>query len=417
MPRRRIPFSSTPLTRAALTLLMGFLACFFPSPIHAENDGGSLEEPLQGFIYLEAFETRKEFLLNADAIRNLAPENADAPLDDTRRGTLINAFRTLLDKGCKVSTDGEPIQFEPDRVDFVVMDPEMGPQPDTRNPIPQDEAILAAVFAAPANGFPKEIKIEWSLFPNQENPVPVLAEAMSAGTQRLMTTKTLSFTPENPSQTWIVPELEAAPELLEVPPPTLAKNSSSWPLAAGIALIGIVLAAVTRSSRVKDKTTFLTAAVLALLLAAGISYRAFNHQNLARLNDEESAALVETLLKNVYHALAFRDESTTFETLSKSLDGPILEELYLDIRRSLYLEEKGGPRTKVLKITLIDCVAQPTSDRDGIKARAAWTSIGSVSHWGHLHARRNQYLGDLVIEPIDDTWKITQVNLLKETRL
>ena len=59
--------------------------------------------------------------------------------------------------------------------------------------------------------------------------------------------------------------------------------------------------------------------------------------------DEEGAALVENLLKNIYHAFAFRDESTIFDTLAVSVEGPLLEELYLEAVRDAK-EEEGGAR-------------------------------------------------------------------------
>ena len=42
---------------------------------------------------------------------------------------------------------------------------------------------------------------------------------------------------------------------------------------------------------------------------------------------------------------------------------------------------------------------------------------GSVGHWGHVHQRRNRYRADLSVAPRDGAWKITELEILEESRL
>ena len=84
---------------------------------------------------------------------------------------------------------------------------------------------------------------------------------------------------------------------------------------------------------------------------------------------------------NVYHGFAFRDESTTFDTLALSVDGPLLEELYLDIRRGLEIEAAGGPRVKVLRVSLVDCAIEGPASGGPWRATVTWifrTPAGST---------------------------------------
>ena len=104
-----------------------------------------------------------------------------------------------------------------------------------------------------------------------------------------------------------------------------------------------------------------------------------------------------------------------FDTLARSVDGPLLETLYLDIRRGLELEDAGGPRVRVLRVSLVDC-AVLQADEAGVRARVVWVSAGDVSHWGHTHRRRNQYRGELLIRTLDGRWKVTDVEILAEER-
>ena len=53
----------------------------------------------------------------------------------------------------------------------------------------------------------------------------------------------------------------------------------------------------------------------------------------------------------------------------------------------------------------------------GFRIRCQWITAGDVSHWGHLHQRRNRYEADFVVQPIDEAWKITETELVNEQRL
>ena len=53
----------------------------------------------------------------------------------------------------------------------------------------------------------------------------------------------------------------------------------------------------------------------------------------------------------------------------------------------------------------------------GILFQAKWTAIGTVGHWGHIHTRENQYEANITVEPVEDAWKINDLELLEEKRI
>ena len=53
----------------------------------------------------------------------------------------------------------------------------------------------------------------------------------------------------------------------------------------------------------------------------------------------------------------------------------------------------------------------------GFRATCTWNVAASVGHWGHIHQRRNQYIAELTVEPVDGVWKITRLELIEEQRL
>jgi hypothetical protein len=46
-----------------------------------------------------------------------------------------------------------------------------------------------------------------------------------------------------------------------------------------------------------------------------------------------------------------------------------------------------------------------------------WTAFGTVGHWGHVHARKNQYEANITIQPIEGAWKIVGLELVEEKRI
>ena len=57
------------------------------------------------------------------------------------------------------------------------------------------------------------------------------------------------------------------------------------------------------------------------------------------------------------------------------------------------------------------------SEGRGFRALSTWNVAASVGHWGHIHQRRNQYIAELTVEPVDGVWKITSLELIEENRL
>jgi hypothetical protein len=139
-----------------------------------------------------------------------------------------------------------------------------------------------------------------------------------------------------------------------------------------------------------------------------------------QLQDSASRVLVAGLLTNVYRAFDFREESDIYDVLERSvegeLEGELLREVYLEMRRGLILASQGGASARVKDVELTDLQTSP-ADEGGIQARATWQVRAAVGHWGHIHERRNEYQANLQLQPIDGAWKLVNVEILDEVRL
>jgi len=134
-----------------------------------------------------------------------------------------------------------------------------------------------------------------------------------------------------------------------------------------------------------------------------------------KLEKNEAKALLHTLLGNVYRSFVFKDESAIYDALAKSVDGDLLSDTYLQVKRSLELKNQGGAEASVDTLAIGDLKLSELDE--GYAIDATWDVNGSVGHWGHIHTRSNRYNAEFVIEPVDDVWKIKKMKVYNEERI
>ncbi len=127
-------------------------------------------------------------------------------------------------------------------------------------------------------------------------------------------------------------------------------------------------------------------------------------------NIKETDAIFSQLHKNVFRAFDYRDKEQVYDALSKSVAGPQLQELYLDVRNSLRVQEKGGAMARIQEVNLLKGQQTPRSKNSsnaGFGYNSQWNLVGTIEHFGHIHERTTFYQADFDIELIEDSWKIT----------
>ena len=157
-------------------------------------------------------------------------------------------------------------------------------------------------------------------------------------------------------------------------------------------------------------------AALAASLAVLAGVLAFVEGGAVALSDELAGEVVEGVLHNIYRAFDYRQEEKVYDVLGRSVDGDLLEEIYLETRRGLELTNQGGTRARVKEIELTAISASAGQD-GAFVARASWNVFGSVGHWGHIHSRSNRYEAELEIAPSEGVWKLSSLEILEEERL
>jgi hypothetical protein len=287
---------------------------------------------------------------------------------------------------------------------------------------------------------PTSVGIVWLMYPPDElstvTPLPPLAIAAELTAQGLRSQ--LEFRQAEPEFVWRALPGGASSRLLAVPTPVEVE-----PLRlSGLTALALVVAAWSAISALRKRragapaarATVVAVASLALapfLWRVPIATVAVGSSATGLPSSDEAAAIFRPLHENLYRAFDFTDESAIYDALAKSVDGPLLEEIYLAIHRSLVMQEEGGALSRVRAVRELDVsvedigmVGAPNltpggADESvpGFRVVCRYQVDGRVTHWGHSHDRTNEYRTRYLVVARDGRWHIAQSEVLAQARV
>jgi len=361
--------------------------------------------PMAGFIYVEPYEVRKEIIVRPKDIQryvDLGLEGRDTipvELQPELRRKIIE----FLSQHHPMTIDGAPAEPSMVRADFLERSLRTSRVIDPPEELNVNAAIMGVKFIYPHEGFADSATMVWDLFDERTQSVPASAVDPTGPMPQLLDPEFNVLKWQNFIRIPVMPELAE----VRAPPNRFSYwlQYGRWILAA---LALLLLARVARALTPMNSGI----AVIAVALAA----LGWWQGGKARLDDAASHAVVQGLLTNVYRAFDFRAESDIYDVLARSVDGDLLREVYLEMRRGLVLANQGGASARVKSVELTELDATPAGDQ-GISARTTWQIRAAVGHWGHIHERRNEYQANLELRPVDGAWKLVGVEILDEVRL
>ena len=367
--------------------------------------------PIQSFLAVEPFEVRHEVMLRVGELTDLLGLDPRATLDVSMQPDVADRLANLVLTGARVVVDGANPEPLLRRADFMAVDPTGAlPRP---NPVPEPVlgAVIGVVVAYPTDGMPETVSLQWDSIPPAAGIVPATVIDPEAVASVLLS-------PSEPSFIWVnellddpVPTVEAVEvEPVRVPLPLL-----SLPL---FALAALLLFAGLRGRR-RELSFAASRVVLALAFVVGpVVQTAVAVPGLAGRAPSERQArrILSGLLPNIYRALEFRDEATIYDRLAVTVTGETLSDVYIEQRRALEIEERGGAQARVEAVEVLEAT-DIRSGEAGFDVRAVWTVGGMVTHFGHRHFRQNRYDARLGIVPVDGVWKIGSIEVLEQERV
>jgi hypothetical protein len=133
----------------------------------------------------------------------------------------------------------------------------------------------------------------------------------------------------------------------------------------------------------------------------------------------EARRVATRVLSDTYHAFNLTDEDRLYDTLSETVMGDLVDEIYLDSRRRLTAGTREGTQVTVREVGVLE-IGEPlggSATDQGVSYDCRWKVVARMQHLQHVHHRHNIYTGVLTLRPEDGRWKISGVELQSEDRV
>lgn len=370
--------------------------------------------PRMTFLYADPHEVRHEALVRVrDAMALVGWEADGATLDAEGARALGDLTAAELGRRTPMTIDAAEVKADFDRAAFMRIGLRGLEFLQPGEPINIKSDILGLIWSVPTDGLPKQATLEWTWF-DARTP-EVAGYAVDAAGPFVF-----PLVPEDSVVTWTnhfktnpYPEVTAVAVIRDGAHPTIMI------VLCAIAALGLGFAALQMlRGGAGDRRIALIGAGLAVV--AVVTLPVVLQRQSARILDldqDKLSTLAGEVLNNVYRAFDFRTEDQVYDRLALTLEGVVLEQVYLGQRNSLRIERAGGAEARVDALE-IRAVGQLEAIEPGtLRLRADWVVRGTVGHWGHVHSRTNAYEAELVLVPVDGSWKIRDFDLISQERL
>lgn len=388
--------------------LSGALA---PRPASQRLASSSPDAPVQSFLAVEPFEVRHEVMLRLGGLAGaLGLESAQVlPVED--QPAVVDSLVRLVLGSARVTSEGPTPEPSVRRADFMTVDPTGALPRPTAVSEEVAEAVVGIVVSYPTGGIPDQVVLEWRWFPESAAGIPVTTIDPENARSALLT-------PDEPSLRWennLVDDPVPSVQAVSIEPARLPVPLLSLPLFVVAAALVVAGIRGTRSTVTLSAARIVLAA--AFLLGPVVRTSVALPGTAGHVPSERQARrILSGLLPNVYRALEFRDEATVYDRLAVSVAGGTLTDVYLEQRRALELEERGGAQARVETVDVLEA-SDVRRDEEGFSVRAEWTVGGMVTHFGHRHFRQNRYDARVAVDPVRGAWKIRSIEVLEQERV
>ena len=396
-----------------------------PDPWYSKFDNPNLsrhhKDALMSFLYVEPYEVRHEALMRVKDLANWMDLGlrGDRTIEVDELEPLKQRIGEFLLHKNPVKVDGKPVKPILDRTNFVKLGLTGVQILEVPERLEIDSAVVGVILSYITDGMPQQVTVDWELFTDQVQRVPATATDPAGPLPTILTPEDHVHTWTNYLKHYELPTVHRT----EV---TGSLGELRLPVLSLLCLAGFVGATGwTLSSRRRTQPLRLPLAVGALCLASAAAAYPFAQIAVSRpalmageLDDDRAAALLQTLLKNVYRAFDFREEEDVYDKLALSVSGDLLTDIYLQNRRSLAVQQAGGAQAKIKEVSVESAHAERV-DADGLTyaLHGTWTALGTVGHWGHVHQRMNRYDAVVTVAARDGAWNIVGLEMRDEQRI
>ncbi len=368
------------------------------------------------FIYIEPTEVRFELLIPLATLKTILPvRHRDAAFVEVdEQDAARDLIRSWLKDENPVTINGTRIMPEFSRIDMYSLSLSDFAAQAVAQRVSMASGRVGIIlrYRTPDDAV-RDATFNWNKFYSTMNKVPAVVVAYPDSMDRFEFSRFNKA--EDNTLTWAC-DPDALPRPVSaVTAVVSAKPTLTIPVGGVLALL---LAAVCL--RLKSAIVRWTIAGLLVLAAAVVwqpSAMTIQHpwQMLPELSPEEANRVFMSLHQGMYRSLDFGSEDRVYDVLAKTVDGDLLEDLYLQLRQSLEIRDQGGAIARIRSVSYDAGQAadrrESRADWPGFEYHSTWTVAGTVEHWGHVHERQNQFHAVFTVEPRDGNWKFTRMDI------
>ena len=390
--------------------------------------------PAHAYLYIEPYQARFECLVSLDEMLQLLKEPSSSMFPATSQEKFRAASRDHAAEWLGMKIDGKRITPKLVGTSLVKGVPGRTDKIGPEDLLVVADTMMGIVWEIPLEEVPAKIEVEWRGFEGTLSSLPVSivvgtqgpgpGGAMEAGKPDARASKggELTLTKDFPARAWenrgnaslrrgadVVPEIPS-PEIITIP-----VASVIWLIVAWF----VFRKGRHRGRKIPGKvfTTWMSVVLgAAVLWRVGAVQYEVPVAPIRAIDAKHAERILTPLLRNTYRAFDQRDESAIYDVLAKSIDGDLLQKVYLQTIAALTLDAQDGTRVSVTDVGVdIDGIAS-IKGAQGFIAHGGWTAMGSVGHWGHNHPRVNGYKARITVQPVKGVWKITGLEIIEERR-
>ena len=135
--------------------------------------------------------------------------------------------------------------------------------------------------------------------------------------------------------------------------------------------------------------------------------------------EPQAREIFQALHRGIYRAFEAETEGEIYDTLAQSLDGEALQDVYGEVYDALMMRDGGNKRFDIRRVKPISTEVLPAEEgeRPAFRVRCRWRVYGTVTHYGHTHARLNEYEALYRVTYTGRAWRITDSQVQQHERV
>lgn len=373
------------------------------------------------FIYIEPVEMRHEILIPLATLATILPIKHQDPafVEIGEQDAIREQIRNWLKDQNPVVINGTRIIPEFTRIDFYSLNlSDFAAQAAAQKvSMASGRVGIIMTYKTPDDSI-RDVSQSWSTFYSSMTKVPAVVIAYPSSMSKFEFSR--FNTAEDNTLTWKckpedLPKQISSVDAVYSPKPTMRLLAGSAVLAAAALLL------LKKTSATVGRVTAGVLLIVAVVAWKPLSVE-IDHpwKSPEELSGDQAKNVFTALHSGLYRSLDFGTEDRIYDALAQTVDGELLEDLYLQLRQSLELRDQGGAIARIRSVEYDAGAAVARKESvvpwPGFQYKSTWTVSGTVEHWGHVHERQNQFDAVFTIEPREGHWKITRMDVAGQSQ-